>query len=64
MYVCLGAEYCQLSKMKEGRKNLIKGIKIYPFSKIAFFHYFSSLFGKSGYKSIRNIYKFGSNGPR
>lgn len=62
MYVCLGAEYCQLSNMKEGRRNLIKGIKIYPFSKIAVFHYFSSLFGKNGYKSIRKIYKFVSNG--
>ena len=57
MYVCQGAEYCQLSKMKKGRKNLLKGIMIYPFSKIAFFHFFASLLGANNYQRIRNICK-------
>ena len=57
LYVCLGAQYCQLGKMKKGRINLLKGIVIYPFNKIAFFHFFSSLLGASIYQRIRKYYK-------
>jgi glycosyltransferase involved in cell wall biosynthesis len=57
LYVCLGAQYCQLKKMKSGRKSLIKGIKIYPFSTISYLHLFSSLFGPSYYQRLRKFYK-------
>ena len=57
LYLCLGAQYCQLKKMKKGRKNILKGIKIYPFNKIAYLHLFSSLFGPSGYQRLRKFFK-------
>jgi glycosyltransferase involved in cell wall biosynthesis len=55
-YVCLGAQYCQLNRMRRGRKNILKGIVIYPFNKLAFFHFFSSLLGSKNYQRIRNFY--------
>jgi glycosyltransferase involved in cell wall biosynthesis len=57
LYLCLGAEYCQLAQMKKGRENIIKGIIKYPFSKIAYFHFFSSLLGPRNYQRLRNLYK-------
>ena len=57
LYLCLGTQYCQLKQMKKGRKNIIKGIKIYPFSKIAYFHLFSSLLGPNNYQRVRKFYK-------
>ena len=57
LYLCLGAQYCQLKEMKKGRKNIIKGIKIYPFNKIAYFHLFSSLLGPGNYQRVRRFYK-------
>ena len=57
LYLCLGAQYCQLQEMKKGRKNIIKGIIKYPFSKIAYFHLFASFFGPSNYQRLRHLYK-------
>ena len=57
LYLRLGAQYCQLKKMKKGRKNIIKAIKIYPFSKMAYYHFFSSLLGPNLYQSVRKLYK-------
>ena len=57
LYICLGAQYCQLRKMKKGRNNIIKGIIKYPFCKIAYFHLFSSFFGPNNYQRLRNFYK-------
>jgi glycosyltransferase involved in cell wall biosynthesis len=57
LYLCLGAQYCQLRQMKKGRKNIIKGIIKYPFKKIAYFHLFSSLLGSNNYQRIRQFYK-------
>ena len=57
LYLCLGAQYCQLKEMKKGRKNIIKGIIKYPFSKIAYFHLFSSLLGPNNYQMVRRLYK-------
>jgi hypothetical protein len=57
LYLCLGAQYCQLKQMKKGRKNIIKGIKIYPLNKMAYFHFFSSLLGPSIYQRVRRFYK-------
>jgi glycosyltransferase involved in cell wall biosynthesis len=57
LYLCLGAQYCQLRQMKKGRKNIIKGIIKYPFNKIAYFHLFSSLLGARNYQRLRNFYK-------
>ena len=57
IYINLGAQYCQLKKMNKGRKNIIKGIILYPFSKIAYFHLFSSLLGANNYQRMRNFYK-------
>jgi len=57
LYLCLGAQYCQLKQMKRGRKNIIKGIIRYPFNKIAYVHLFSSFFGPSNYQRLRNFYK-------
>lgn len=57
LYLCLGAQYCQLKEMKKGRKNIIKGIIIYPFIKIAYFHLFASLLGENNYQIVRNFYK-------
>ncbi len=55
--VCLGAQYCQLGKMKKGRQHIMKGIAIYPFNKIAFLHLFASLLGAVNYQRIRKHYK-------
>ena len=57
LYVCQGAQYCQKNEMAKGRKNLLKGILIYPFNKIALFHFFTSLFGANNYQRIRKNYK-------
>ena len=57
LYLCLGAQYCQLKQMEKGRKNIIKGIIKYPFSKIAYFQLFASLFGAKNYKLLRDFYK-------
>jgi glycosyltransferase involved in cell wall biosynthesis len=57
LYLCLGAQYCQLKQMKKGRKNIIKSIKIYPFNKIAYYHFFSSLLGQNKYQFLRKLYK-------
>lgn len=57
LYLCLGAQYCQLKQMKKGRKNIIKGIKIYPFKTIAYLHLFSSLLGSNNYQRVRKFYK-------
>jgi hypothetical protein len=57
LYFCLGAQYCQLKKKKKGRKNIIKGIKIYPFNTLAYLHPFSTLFGQSTYQRLRRFYK-------
>jgi len=57
LYLCLGAQYCQLKQMKNGRRNIIKGIIKYPFSKIAYFHFFSSLLGADNYQRLRKFYK-------
>ena len=56
-YIQVGVWYCQLKKMKEGRKNIIKGIKIYPFKTIAYFHLLSSLLGPNNYQRMRKLYK-------
>jgi glycosyltransferase involved in cell wall biosynthesis len=56
LHVGLGAQYCQLGKMKKGRRNLLKGMLIYPFNPIALFHFFSSLLGAGNYQRIRNYY--------
>ena len=57
LYLCLGAQYCQMRQMKKGRNNIIKGILKYPFNKIAYFHLFSSFLGSSNYQRLRNFYK-------
>ena len=57
LYLCLGAQYCQLKQMKKGRKNIIKGIVRYPFNKIAYFHLFSSFLGPNNYQRLRRYYK-------
>ena len=56
LYLCLGAQYCQLKEMKKGRKYIVKGIINHPFNKIAYFHFFSSLLGKNNYQHVRNFY--------
>ena len=57
LFVCLGAQYCQLGKMKQGRKKILKGIMIYPFNVISFLHFFTSLLGATNYHQIRKYYK-------
>jgi len=57
LYLCLGTQYCQLKNMKKGRKNILKGIKIYPFNMIGYLHLFSSLFGPNNYQRMRRFYK-------
>jgi len=56
-YIQLGTLYFQLKKMNAGRKNIIKGIKIYPFKTIAYLHLFSSLLGPSNYQRVRKLFK-------
>ena len=58
LYICQGAEYCQLKQMMKGRINLIKGIMKYPLNKIGYFHLLSSVFGASNYQRLRKLYKF------
>ncbi|MBC2709801.1 MAG: glycosyltransferase family 2 protein [Desulfosarcina sp.] len=55
--LAIGVQYCQVQKMKEGRKNLLKSVYIYPFKKIAYYHLFASLFTPNYYQRLRNIYK-------
>ena len=58
LYLCLGAQYCQMKQMKKGRKNIIKGIIKYPFNKMAYFHLLSSFFGPNSYQRLRKFYKY------
>jgi len=53
----IGLQYCQLKKMSEGRRNIIKSIKFYPFKAIAYLHLFASLLTPCHYKHIRKFYK-------
>lgn len=57
LYVCLGAQHCQLGNMAVGRKNLVRGLAINPFNKVGYFHLLSSLLGKKAYGRIRSVYK-------
>jgi glycosyltransferase involved in cell wall biosynthesis len=52
-----GAQYCQLKDMKKGRKNIVKGIKIYPLNFNAYFHFFSALLGTNAYQCLRKFFK-------
>ena len=53
----LGVQYCQIGRIREGRKRIVKAIKINPFKRIAYLHLFSSFFGPSIYLLFRNFYK-------
>jgi glycosyltransferase involved in cell wall biosynthesis len=57
LYLCLGAEYCQIKEMKKGRKNIIKSIFINPLHKMAYFHFLSSLCGPTYYRKFRELFK-------
>lgn len=57
LYICLGAQYCQMGDMKKGRSNLLKGILIYPYHLVAFYHLITSLLGVNGYQRLRIILK-------
>ena len=57
LHLIQGAQYCQLKNMKKGRKNLLKGIKIYPFNLKAYLHLFSSLLGPTAYQCLRKSFK-------
>ena len=57
LFICLGAQYCQLGDMKKGRSNLLKGIVIYPYHLVAFYHLLTSLLGIKAYQRIRLILK-------
>jgi hypothetical protein len=46
-----------LKDMKRGRKNIVKGIKIYPFNFNAYFHLFSALLGANAYRRLRKSFK-------
>ena len=56
LYLLQGAQYCQIKNMKEGRKNLINGIKIYPFNYNAYVHYILSLLGANVYQRVRSAF--------
>jgi len=57
----LGLQYCQLKKMKNGRKNILKAIFADPFKTVAYLHFFASLLTPSHYQRLRNFYKSGFN---
>jgi len=57
LHLLQGAQYCQLKDMKKGRKNFVKGIKIYPFNFNAYFHFFSALLGTNAYLRLRKSFK-------
>ena len=52
-----GAQYCQLKDIKKGRKNIVKGIKIYPFNFNGYLHLFSALLGIKAYQSLRKWFR-------
>ena len=57
LHLLQGAQYCQLKNMKKGRKNILKGIKIYPFNLKAYFHLFSSFLGINAYRRLRKSFR-------
>lgn len=52
-----GMQYCQLNKMKKGRKNIVKGIQIYPFNLKAYLHLFFSILGFTNYQRLRKSFR-------
>ena len=57
MYICLGAQYCQLRNMSKGRLNLLKGILINPLNTNGFFHFITSFLDADNYLRIRDFFK-------
>lgn len=53
LYVLQGVQYCQLKNMKKGRKNIVRGLKINPYSIKGYLHFLSSLLGPGMYESLR-----------
>jgi len=56
LHLLQGAQYCQLKSMKKGRKNILKGIKIYPFNLKSYLHLFSSILGINAYQRLRKLF--------
>jgi len=57
LYLNQGVQYCQLRVMKKGRKNILKGIKIYPFNLKAYFHLLFSILGINFYQRLRKTFR-------
>jgi glycosyltransferase involved in cell wall biosynthesis len=57
LHLLQGAQYCQLKDMKTGRKNIVRGIKIYPFNFNAYLHLFSALLGNNAYQRLRKPFR-------
>jgi len=57
LHLLQGAQYCQLKDMKKGRKNFVRGIKIYPLNFYAYFHLLSALLGTNAYQRLRKSFR-------
>jgi glycosyltransferase involved in cell wall biosynthesis len=57
LHLLQGAQYCQLKNMKKGRKNFIKGIKIYPFNFNAYLYLLSAVLGSNAYQRLRKSFR-------
>lgn len=57
LHLLQGAQYCQLKNMKKGRRNFVKGIKIYPFNFNAYLYLLSAFLGSNAYQRLRKSFK-------
>jgi glycosyltransferase involved in cell wall biosynthesis len=57
LHLLQGAQYCQLKDMKKGRRNFVKGIKIYPFNFNAYLYLLSAFFGPNSYQRLRKSFR-------
>jgi len=57
-YLYIGFRFCQLGKMRDGRRNLLKAISLYPFCTNCYIYIIGSLFGAKLFLYSVNIAKF------
>ena len=55
LYIHQGVQYCQSKRMRKGRKNIVRGLRLYPYTVKAYLHFLASLFGPRIYGSLRKM---------
>ncbi len=53
----VGAQYCQINNITQGRLYILKSIRNYPFNLFAYIHFFSSFLSDHKRNKLKNFYK-------